>query len=136
MKHKKSLPDICNQTDIKLFVDVFYGRIKNDPLLAPIFTERIPDDAWEKHLNRMYGFWNTVLFFQKEYKGNPFAKHMHLEVNAEHFQQWLYLFKTTIDSHFQGPTADSTKNRADKMAALFAGKIAYLKQHPNLKPLM
>lgn len=57
------MKDIKNIEDIKLFVDEFYSKVSDDQLLSPIFGMRIESGDWEKHLNRMYDFWNTVLFF-------------------------------------------------------------------------
>ena len=111
--------DIENIEDIKLFVDEFYTKIREDKLLAPVFEMRIEPGGWEKHLNRMYDFWNTVLFFQRSYKGNPFSKHANLPIEEEHFSRWTSLFKTVIDSNFKGPCAEETKRRVDKMARLF-----------------
>ena len=43
---------------IERLVRAFYGRIRRDPLLAPVFAERIDD--WEPHLQRMCAFWSSV----------------------------------------------------------------------------
>jgi len=117
------MKDIENMDDIKVFVYKFYDLVKTDPLLFPIFASRIADDDWDSHLKRMCDFWNTVLFFQKAYKGNPFSKHADLSIHPEHFQKWTLLFKNTIDDNFSGPVADGTKNRVDKMAMAFMGKL-------------
>lgn len=36
-------------------VETFYGKIRDDELLGPIFNQRIAD--WPAHLARMKGFW-------------------------------------------------------------------------------
>lgn len=128
--------DIEDLEDIKYFVDTFYGKIRADELLAPVFALRIHTDHWQVHLNRMYDFWNTVLFFQRAYKGNPFPKHVGLPIEAKHFQQWTTLFKATIDEAFTGPRAEETKNRVDKMALLFMRKLDYLKNNPDFTSIM
>ena len=40
-------------------VENFYGKIREDDLLGPIFAERIAD--WPPHLARMKTFWRSVL---------------------------------------------------------------------------
>ena len=44
--------DIFTITDVKILVDDFYGRIRANELLAPIFNSVIGNN-WEKHLQRM-----------------------------------------------------------------------------------
>ena len=120
----KTTPDIENIEDIKLFVNQFYQKIKNDALLAPIFFEKIPND-WQPHLDKMYLFWNAALFGVKGYVGNPFAKHNSMQISLDHFSIWLYLFKETINEHFSGPIAENAKWRAQIMATTFLKKLAF-----------
>jgi len=130
------MKDIENIEDIKHFVDAFYSKVRIDELLGPVFAQRIPSGNWQPHLNRMYDFWNTVLFFQKAYKGNPFSKHVGMAIEERHFNRWTHLFKTTIDEAFVGPRAEETKNRIDKMALLFMRKLDYLKHNPGFKSII
>lgn len=123
--------DIKNRDDIVILVNAFYGKVREDELLAPVFNERIPAEKWPIHLERMYGFWNSVLFFQKEYKGNPFAKHIDLPINPQHFERWVTLFKATISENFEGPEAEDMKRRAENMGAMFMAKLAYIGKNPN-----
>lgn len=118
-------PDIATREDIILFVDEFYGKVRQDELLGPVFNDVITD--WKLHLDKMYRFWNAVLFGAAGYKGNPFAKHAPLPVGAIHFDRWLDLFRQTIDSHFAGEMATDTKTRAAVMAAMFIHKLSNMK---------
>ena len=52
--------DISTMEDVKLLVDTFYGKIREDALLSPIFNGII-QDRWPAHLEKMYRFWQTVL---------------------------------------------------------------------------
>lgn len=123
--------DITNKTDIMLFVDSFYNKIRQDKLLGSIFTAKIADNGWETHLERMYSFWNTVLLGQKDYRGNPFSKHASLPIQQIHFDHWLQLFSATINEHFQGKKAEEAKMRAAKMAVLFESKLAHIRSLDN-----
>ncbi|MFK7808542.1 MAG: group III truncated hemoglobin, partial [Saprospiraceae bacterium] len=107
-----------------------------DELLAPKFAQRIDSDDWPRHLNRMYDFWNTILFYDRSYSGNPFSKHVGLGAEPMHFERWKTLFTTTIDEHFQGIIADEAKSRAEKMAALFSSKLQYMRDNPGFKTIV
>ncbi|MBW8303635.1 MAG: group III truncated hemoglobin, partial [Brevundimonas sp.] len=43
---------------IARLVDGFYDRVRADPLLGPVFAERISD--WGPHLEQMRLFWSSV----------------------------------------------------------------------------
>ena len=119
--------DIITLEDITTLVDVFYEKVRQDELLAPIFNERI-QDRWPQHLEKMYSFWQTVLLDERTYFGSPFPPHAKLSVNHSHFQRWMELFNLTVDTLFQGEKAYEAKWRARKMAELFESKIDYYKK--------
>lgn len=122
----KEVNDIQTLSDIKLLVDGFYAKIRQDKLLKDIFNDVIRD-KWEVHLEKMYRFWQTVLLEEHTYTGSPFLPHARLPVNREHFNQWLELFNTTVDENFAGEKADRMKWQAERMAELFHSKIEYYK---------
>lgn len=119
--------DIMTLEDIKILVDAFYEKVRQDELLAPIFNERIKD-RWPQRLEKMYAFWQTVLLDQRTYLGSPLPPHARLDVNHSHFQRWMELFILTADTLFQGEKANEAKWRAGKMAELFESKIEYYKK--------
>ncbi|HOY11843.1 MAG TPA: group III truncated hemoglobin [Saprospiraceae bacterium] len=126
--------DISNVDDIKLMVDSFYERIRQDDLIGHIFN-RIIGDKWPEHLEKMYRFWQTILLEDHTYFGSPFLPHAHLPVEREHFDRWVSLFNANMDDLFVGPKADEARWRAEKMAAMFLVKIRYIKNE-GLKPLI
>jgi len=113
-----SKTDIQTLDDVKLLVDEFYGKVRQDALLSPVFEERI-QDRWPEHLGKMYQFWQTILLEENTYRGRPFPPHATLDVNESHFNKWVELFKSTIDENFEGEKAEEAKWRADKMSELF-----------------
>ena len=121
--------DILTLDDVKKLVDSFYGKVQQDPLLAPIFNERI-QDRWPEHLERMYRFWQTVLLDEQTYSGSPFPPHAKLPVDASHFREWMNLFTQTIDELFSGEKATEAKWRAAKMAEMFQFKIDHYRNNP------
>jgi hemoglobin len=123
--------DITTLEDIKLLVDSFYGKIREDALLAPIFYAVI-QDHWPAHLEKMYRFWQTILLEEYTYSGSPFPPHAKLSVNKTHFDQWLHLWSVTIDENFSGTLATEAKWRAEKMATMFLSKIEYYKNNNSI----
>lgn len=121
--------EILTLNDIKLLVDTFYERVRENALLAPIFEERIQDN-WQHHLEKMYRFWQTVLLEEHTYLGSPFPPHAKLPVEHEHFETWLNLFNQTVDELFTGLKAEEAKWRAAKMAQMFEAKIYHVRNNP------
>src|SRR5690606_34412164 len=113
MKPKSETREIIQLDDIKLLVDTFYDRVRKDDLLADIFEEKI-GNRWEKHLDIMYRFWQTILLEEHTYQGSPFVKHIGLPVDEAHFQRWIAIFHTTVDDLFTGEIATEAKWRADR----------------------
>lgn len=120
--------DITNLDDIKKLVDLFYGKVRENTLLAPVFNDRI-GDRWPQHLARMYTFWETVLLDEKTYFGAPFPPHARMPIDHDHFAQWMELFVQTIDELFSGERAEEAKWRAGKMAQMFELKINQIRTH-------
>jgi|AntRauTorcE11898_2_1112593.scaffolds.fasta_scaffold24912_3 hemoglobin len=114
--------DITNRKDIELMVDTFYGSVREDDLLGPVFN-RVIKNNWPKHLDTMYRFWQTVLLHEFAYKGSPFVPHRKLPVEAHHFERWIYHFNSSMDENFAGKIAEEAKLRAQKMAEMFMYKL-------------
>jgi len=118
--------DIQNIDDIKKLIDQFYGEVRKDEMLAPVFASRISADEWPAHLERMYAFWNAILFGQTGFQGNPMQNHLRLPIGEQHFEQWLCLFRQTIDELFTGEKAEEAKSRASSIAQIMNYKISSL----------
>ncbi len=121
------MKDITSFDDIRLFVNSFYDKVREDALLAPVFNSKIPSEAWPAHLQRMYTFWNAILFAERGFDGNPMRKHLSLPIDESHFSQWLHLFGQTIDENFKGEKAEEAKKRAASIAQIMNFKISSLR---------
>lgn len=75
---------IANLDDVKLLVDTFYGKVRADALLGPVFDARI-QDRWPVHLEKMYSFWQTTLLGEHTYTGRPFPAACHATCRAQTF---------------------------------------------------
>ena len=96
---------------IASFVDRFYGKIREDALLGPIFAERVAD--WDLHLGRMKQFWRSVLHASGEFAGNPMVKHIAIPgLEERHFAHWLGLFYATLRE--REPTDEATRLVAER----------------------
>lgn len=122
--------DILRLEDIKLLVDTFYNKVREDNLIGPIFNERI-QNRWPEHLSKMYTFWQTVLLGEHTYYGSPFPPHAQLPVDQIHFERWLGLFAETLNELFSGEVANEAIWRANKMAVMFQYKIEHYRNNPT-----
>ena len=125
-----AIQDISNIEDIKLLVNTFYEKVHKDDLIGPIFNEKMIG-KWPEHLEKMYRFWQTILLEEHTYSGTPFPPHKHLPVNQTHFDRWMEIFTTTVDSLFIGKLAEEAKIRAANMAYMFNYKIEYFRNLEN-----
>jgi hemoglobin len=123
--------DIKTIDDIKLMVDNFYGKIREDDLLAAIFNDVI-EDRWSQHLEKMYRFWQTVLLEEHTYYGSPFIPHAKLPIDGIHFDKWLTIFNDTVDNLFEGEKATRAKWQGQRMAEMFQSKIEYYRNSSSI----
>jgi len=119
--------EIETDDDVRLLVDAFYTAIREDEWLNPIFSDVAQVD-WSQHLPKMYAFWSGLIFGRPGYTGQPFAAHVKLPVQHEHFERWLTLFQTTVDRHFTGPAAKRAKDAAASIAHTFARRMGLLER--------
>lgn len=116
------MKQINNRNDIHILVNNFYGKIRQDDLLGPIFNAHIPHDKWMEHLDKLTDFWETNLFGITKFKGNPTQKHINVDKNLNysieqiHFGRWLQIWFETIDELYEGEYADKAKNAARRMS--------------------
>jgi hemoglobin len=99
---------------IARLVDAFYDRVRADPLIGPVFAERISD--WGPHLEQMRLFWSSVALMSGVYHGRPMPKHLPLPVDARHFDRWLELFEATAAEICPPPAAAHFIERARRIA--------------------
>ncbi len=118
--------DITHLDDIKAFVDSFYTSIRQDDLLGPIFN-RVIEDRWPMHLDKMYRFWQSILLSENTYTGSSFDPHAKLPIDGQHFERWQGLFEKTLRSLFEGPKTEEAIDRANKIGQIFNYKIQFLR---------
>lgn len=97
-------------------VEQFYGKIRQDQMLGPIFAARIED--WPEHLARMKQFWRSILHNSGEFSGNPMARHLEIPgLEKAHFVHWLELFYATLHDLADHPAAPGLVAKRARMIA-------------------
>lgn len=99
---------------IESLVHTFYGHVRQDPMLGPIFESRISD--WGPHLQRMCAFWSSVALQSGVYHGQPMPKHLPLPIDARHFDRWISLFSATAKQVCPPKAAEVFIERAGRIA--------------------
>lgn len=124
--------DTLNENSIADMVDSFYGVIRHDGLLGPIFTGAIGEE-WAPHLHKMKAFWSTVLLASRNYKGNPMMAHLQLpRLTATHFERWLKLWRDTATALCSTELALVFIAKAEMIGARLLGAITLY--HDSLTP--
>lgn len=81
---------------LSTLVHAFYPKVREDPLLAPIFASKITPEHWPAHEEHIIDFWSSVFLKTGQFNGNPMQKHAQLAgLTPQHFTRWLELFKQT-----------------------------------------
>ena len=108
-----TMPTVTEE-DIATLVDEFYGKIRYEPVLGPIFNGAIGED-WGPHLAKMKAFWSSVFLGSGTYKGNPMMAHLQLppRLTVAHFQRWLDLWRETAAEHCSQEVAYQFVERAE-----------------------
>lgn len=123
--------EINTREDVSFLVHTFYGKIRNDQVLGPIFNKVIKD--WDDHLEKLTDFWESNLLYVRKYFGNPMLSHISADrktnygLESKHFGLWLNLWYQTLDEYFEGSTAQLARDRARMMStnlflAIFRGR--------------
>lgn len=111
--------DILDRSDIEKLVDVFYDELLKDKRLSIFFVELLNVEMLQ-HKIKMADFWENILFYTGNFKGNPILTHRkiyHLKkVSANTFKIWLKLFDNVVDSMFVGENSELIKFRAKNIA--------------------
>lgn len=115
-----------SREDIENLVNFFYEKVQKDATIGFFFNDVAKVD-WSHHLPKMYSFWETLLFGQISYKGNPMSKHF--PINAEvpiekfHFAHWIKLWTETVEENFTGEMAELAVYKATNIANLMGHKM-------------
>ena len=118
------VPTLSEQ-DLERVVQAFYGRVRDDALLGPIFDGAIDD--WGHHLGKLQAFWSSVMLGSGRYKGQPMVAHVqqapHMTPTA--FARWLELWGETTAELLPSRQAAALQDKAARIAESLALGIAF-----------
>jgi hemoglobin len=101
---------------IRDLVVTFYGRIREDDVLGPIFSDVIGAN-WDPHLDKMCNFWSSVTLKSARYDGRPLPVHAAIgQIEDHHFAYWLELFGDTARAVCPAEAAELFVDRAGRIA--------------------
>ncbi len=111
--------DILTEEDIHIWQKTFYAVLLEDPITAPKFAHL----NITEHMPKIEQFWAFVLLDKAGYTTNVFQQHMHLELEAVHFERWLHHFIQTTQNMFEGKHANTAIERVKLLASTFMYKL-------------
>jgi hemoglobin len=108
-----------DEDEIKNLVHTFYGRVRNDDVIGPIFNAKVED--WDGHLAKLCDFWSSVILRTRRYEGRPMRAHLLMgdTIRGEHFDRWLDLFEATAKDVLSPDAAPVFIQRARQIADSF-----------------
>ncbi len=99
---------------IEALIRAFYTRVRQDPLIGPVFEGRVHD--WEAHMERLCAFWSSVALMSGRYHGQPMPVHLPLPIDTPHFDRWLEIFAATARDLCPPAAAAHFLERASRIA--------------------
>lgn len=117
------------ENEISELVDTFYGKIREDYLLGPIFETALHGE-WGPHLAKMKAFWSSVMLATGTYKGNPMMTHLRLpRLTGTHLNRWLEMWREATSAICADPAVASIfVGKAEMIGERFV--LASLYYHP------
>lgn len=109
-----TLFDSITEPAIASLVNSFYAKARRDPVIGPVFNAAVED--WDEHLDKLQGFWSSVMLTSGRYKGNPMAAHLKQPIQREFFDRWLLLWQETAAELFAPAVAAQFGDRAERIA--------------------
>jgi hemoglobin len=107
---------IVTEAQLTTLVHSFYGKVREDEVLGPVFDRAISD--WPHHLEKMVDFWSSVMLTTGRYKGNPMMMHLkHIaRIRPEMFDRWLELWRETARELLDQAGAEAVIGKAERIA--------------------
>lgn len=104
-----------DEASMRALVFEFYGRVRRDPLLGPVFDARLAGE-WDPHLEKMCDFWSSILYATGRFRGDPIRTHAAIpDITSEHFDRWLELFEETARRTLPPVLASDVVARSHRM---------------------
>lgn len=104
------------EDSIRMLVEAFYERVRQDPELGPVFGGAVHD--WPAHLQTLTDFWSSVMLGARSYHGRPVPAHArHRDsITPELFLRWLALWRQTAQQLFAPDDAQLFVDKSELIA--------------------
>ena len=104
------------EQQLSALVHKFYGKVRDDEILGPVFDGAIAD--WPEHLEKMSAFWSSVMLTTGRYKGSPMAAHLkhRSAIERSMFERWLGLWRETAPEVLDPSDCEAVVAKAEKIA--------------------
>jgi hemoglobin len=122
-----------SEEQCRLLVVSFYGKIRADVDLGPIFERAVAGD-WETHLAKMYDFWSSVMLTTGYYRGSLIAVQKHiggLEIGL--LDRCFALFGDSCDELLDSETAGLCWLKAAHIAESLRLFLFYRPERPCMR---
>lgn len=118
---------MITEEKLERLVHAFYARVREDPLIGPVFNDAIGD--WPEHLEKLQAFWSSVMLTTGRYKGRPMPAHIkHADrIDRASFTRWLALWRETTEKLLDADDAAAMQDRAARIAESLQLGIAFHK---------
>lgn len=109
------MDDVITEESLGRLIPAFYGRVREDALIGPLFNAAIHD--WPEHLGKLTAFWSSVMLTSGRYKGSPMAAHLrHIDaIKPEMFRRWLEIWAETTAELMPPPAAAALQEKAGRI---------------------
>lgn len=115
-------------------IDTFYGRVRQDPELGPVFNDAVDD--WDHHLGLLVEFWSSVMLGTKSFRGNPMQAHLkHVaRIRSDMFGRWLSIWNATTSELLSPAAAEAIQAKAARIGQSLDMALHYRPERPALEP--
>jgi hemoglobin len=117
--------DGITEERLRALVELFYGRVRQDDLIGPVFNDAIAD--WPEHLEKLQAFWSSVMLTSGRYKGRPLPAHIKHgdRIGPESFERWLALWRDATAELLPPAAAAAMQEKAARIAESLSLGIAF-----------
>ena len=119
-------PDLDSREQIAAFLQKFYDKLLQDPVLAPIFLE-VAGINIRVHLGHIQAYWEKLLLGEDNYQRHTMNIHRALHgkraLTEAEFDRWLDFYVSTVDENFTGQYADKAKRIASHITGNMKTRI-------------
>ena len=130
MENENVMAEEITEERLQALVELFYGRVRQDELIGPVFNNAIQD--WPEHLDRLQAFWSSVMLTSGRYKGRPLPAHIkHADsISPASFARWLALWREATEEVLPAAAAATMQEKAARIAESLSLGIAFARGEP------